>query len=68
VIKNTAQEVKYSILLQKAERKKFERGSSDFFIVNLRDQNVASAQIKLVESKYKLSKTIAEYKALTMSF
>ena len=68
VIKNTAQEVKYSIILQKAERKKFNRGSSDFFIVNLRDQNVASAQIKLVKSKYLLSKTIAEYKALTMSF
>jgi outer membrane protein TolC len=68
IIKNTTQEVSLSKKLQIAERKKFQQGSSDFFVVNLRDQDFASAQIKLVESHYFLGKAIADLKAITVNF
>lgn len=68
VIENTQKEVEFAKTLQVAERRKFAQGTSDFFLVNLRDQNLANAQEKLVHSWFKLSKTIAEYRALTMTF
>lgn len=68
VIENTQKEVEFAKKLQIAERQKFTQGTSDFFLVNLRDQNLASAQEKLVKSWFNLSKTIADYRALTMTF
>lgn len=68
IIKNTNQELEFAKKLQVAETERFIQGTSDFFVVNMRDRNVASAEIKLAKTKYKLSKDIAEYKALTMSF
>lgn len=68
VIENTKKELEYARVLQKAERQRFIQGASDFFVVNLRDLAVAEAQVKLVKSKLILGKTIAEYRALTMSF
>lgn len=68
IIKNSLKEVELTKTLQKAERRKFQRGTSDLFVINLRDQDVANAQIRLLEYQYLFEKTIAEYKSMTMSF
>lgn len=64
VIKLTEEELKLARLLEKSEIKKFDNGASDYFVVNLREQNTASANISLIESKYEYLKYHSEYLTL----
>ena len=64
---NLSQEVELSVKLEDAEKTRFTRGGSDFFLINLREQKTASAKIEnsLIFGKY--YKTLADYKAETFS-
>lgn len=63
-IENSVQEVELAEILQKAEVKKFERGASDFFVINIREQNTADAKVKLIKANLEYQKNLAEYEAL----
>jgi outer membrane protein TolC len=67
VITNTQEEVQVAQKLQKAEVRKFANGASDFFVVNLREQNTADAKIKLIKAKLKFKKNLADYDAQTFN-
>lgn len=60
---NLTKEVSLSKKLEDAEMKRFFKGGSDFFLINLREQATASAKIKnsLIFGQY--YKTLAEYEA-----
>ncbi|MEE2671781.1 MAG: TolC family protein [Bdellovibrionota bacterium] len=68
IITNTAKEIEYAETLRQAEYKKFQQGASDFFVVNLREQNKADAQVKQVDAYLKYQKAYAEYLYLMLSF
>lgn len=61
LIETTNQEYKLAQILEKAEQNKIKRGVSDFFILNIREQNTANAKIKLINSYSDLTKTVADY-------
>lgn len=60
---NLTEEVELSKKLEKAEVRRFSRGGGDFFLVNLREQYTATAEIEnsLIFAKY--HKMLADYKA-----
>ncbi len=62
----TKEEAVQAKLLEEAERIRFQAGDSDFFLVNLREERSADAQVRNLQSKlqYYLSKT--DLQAITM--
>ena len=60
---NLTKETKLSEHLERAERKRFSKGGGDFFLINMREQDTATAKIKnnLIFAKY--YKALADYKA-----
>jgi len=48
-----------------AERRRFELGSSDFFLVNQREESATSAEVKLIEAQTRMAATRAELAAAT---
>jgi len=64
-IENTRTEVGLAKKLQKAEVEKFKNGASDFFVVNIREQNTADAQVKNIKAHYEYWATKAEYDEVT---
>lgn len=50
--------------MQEAEKIKFKNGGSDFFLVNLREQKFAKAQISYLKSKYSYVSLYCQYKLL----
>jgi outer membrane protein TolC len=65
-IELTEKEMQLAMVLEDAEQERFDRGASDFFVVNLREQNTASAQIGNLKAKLEYEKTWAQYRALSM--
>lgn len=65
LIKNYEREVEISKTLERAELRKFNQGVSDFFVVNLREQNTAEARISVADAKLSLFQTSQLYKAIT---
>ncbi len=68
IFKNLQQEVSLAKKLERAERDKFRHGASNFFLVNIREQDTASskaAQMTMFK-KYKAAK--ADYKAAIFNF
>ncbi|MBY0355541.1 MAG: TolC family protein [Rickettsiales bacterium] len=61
----TESEVKVANIMQRAEQERFTSGASDFFVVNLREDNVGNARIKQTQSQLKLFKSVANYYAAT---
>ena len=51
--------------LASAERRRFELGSSDFFLVNQREENATSAEVKLIEARARIAAARAELAAAT---
>lgn len=51
--------------LAAAERRRFELGSSDFFLVNQREETAADAQIRLIEAQARIAGAQAELSAAT---
>lgn len=63
-LKSISDEINYATTLEKAERVKFDQGASDFFVLNLREQNRVDAQIKNIQTQLELNIAKAFYDEL----
>lgn len=68
IIENTKQEVDLGEQLERGEKKKFRSGASDFFVVNLREQNTFDARLKRIEALFTYQETLAKYRELLMDY
>ena len=59
---NLSEEAKLADLLENSEREKFKHGASNFFLVNLREQDAAASKAAAVEMYEKYQSTLADYK------
>ena len=53
--------------MRTAEEKIFKDGGSDYFLLNMREENVASAQIKYTSALLDLHRVMADYYAVTVN-
>jgi len=60
-------EVKQSNIMVEAERNKFRLGASDFFLVNLREERAADAQIRAIRAKLNGRVARTSYDAATIN-
>ncbi len=58
---NAEDEFKLSQKLASAEKERFKQGGSDFFLINLREQELARANISKIQAIEKYYHTMAEY-------
>jgi len=58
---NYLEELKLSQILEKAEKERFQNGHSDFFLINLREQEVATAKINKLVSILRYQSIQADY-------
>jgi len=56
------EEVKLAQKLQESELEKFKQGASNFFLVNLREQENANSQATLIEVYKELQNSLVDYK------
>jgi len=68
ITSNTQREVELAKKLESSERQKFSSGDSDYFVVNIREQNTADAQVKLIETLYDYQESLAQYRAVIMDY
>ncbi len=66
-IQNTKQEVEFAEILQKAEINKFKNGASDFFVVNIREEDTANAKVKNIKAHLDYKISLANYEAITLA-
>ncbi len=59
---NLSSEAKLAVLLENSEREKFKHGASNFFLVNLREQDTALSKAAAIEMFEKYQSTLADYK------
>ncbi len=59
---NILEEAKLADLLEYSEREKFKHGASNFFLVNLREQDTASSKAAIVDMFEKYQSALADYK------
>ena len=59
-------EIDATLAMQNAERERFESGAADFFVLNMREERAADAQIKHVEARLNLWRSIADYYLATL--
>lgn len=59
---NLSEEAKLADLLENSEREKFKHGASNFFLVNLREQDTAASKAAAIEMYEKYQSTLADYK------
>ncbi len=59
---NLLEEAKLADLLENSEREKFKHGASNFFLVNLREQDTASSKAAAIEIFEKYQSALADYK------
>lgn len=64
----TKNEVDLARTLAKAEMRKFQRGASDLILVNIREENLAEAQINNLKSLLSYQLNFAEIRRLKMEF
>jgi outer membrane protein TolC len=62
----SAQEVEQSEILRDSERRRFESGASDFFLLNIREETAANARINLLEAEFQARIARANYDAATV--
>lgn len=67
-MENIRKEINYASQLESAENQKFNSGGSDFFLVNIREQNTATARVRLAKAQLEYKQTLAEYKSITLKF
>ncbi|MEZ4818400.1 MAG: hypothetical protein R3A45_00350 [Bdellovibrionota bacterium] len=60
------QELHYAKELERAENSRFNSGASDFFVLNMREQNTARAEISKVKEFLKYQYLYTDYQALTL--
>lgn len=61
IYENSNEELKLSHKLNIAEKEHFKQGGSDFFLINLREQEVARADIGRIKSFAKYQNALADY-------
>lgn len=61
IYSNYLEELKLSQILEKAEKERFQNGNSDFFLINLREQEVATAKINKLISILRYQSIQADY-------
>lgn len=59
---NLSQEAELADLLENSEREKFKHGASNFFLVNLREQDTAASKSAVIEMYEKYQSALADYK------
>ena len=59
---NLTQEAELAELLENSEREKFKHGASNFFLVNLREQDTADSKAAVIEIFEKYQGALADYK------
>jgi outer membrane protein TolC len=62
----TSQEVVQARQLEQAERVRFDEGASDFFVVNVREERTADAQVRSIDARQAYFKALADYYAATV--
>ncbi len=65
IIQQSILEISYADQLVKAEIKKFSKGSSDFFLINIREQYLADAKVTKWTKVNEFNAQLAKYRALT---
>lgn len=68
IMKNSRQEVDLGRKLEEGEKKKFSSGASDFFVVNIREQNTFDARLRQIEALFSYQETLSKYRELLMDF
>jgi outer membrane protein TolC len=63
---NSQKEIEAAEKMLVAERRRFDNGDSDFFLLNIREQNLAKARIDNLKYKLELKKAHIDYDALTL--
>ena len=58
-------EVSLARKMLQAEKKRFENGMSDFFLVNIREEKITIAQLELIKEKQKFLLALAQLYAIT---
>ena len=66
-IRLTKDEIQLAQTMERAERKRFENGASDFFVLNAREQKVAEARIRYILAQEAFQSELAALYALTMN-
>jgi len=64
---NLLEEAKLADLLEHSEREKFKHGASNFFLVNLREQDTAASKAAVIEMYEKYQSALADYKMAIFS-
>lgn len=64
----TAQNVEQTKAMQRAEQTRFENGASDFFLLNVREEAAANAEIAHLLAALDFHAAMANYAAATMDF
>lgn len=59
---NLSEEAKLADLLENSEREKFKHGASNFFLVNLREQDTSASKAAVIEMYEKYQSALADYK------
>lgn len=60
-------EVEQAVTMVRAERKRFRLGAGDFFLVNLREERAADAQVRSIRAELNGRLAAASYSAATMN-
>lgn len=64
---NLLEEAKLADLLERSEREKFKHGASNFFLVNLREQDTAASKAAVIEMIEKYQSALTDYKMAVFS-
>lgn len=65
LVENSGRERSLARELATAERRRFQLGSSDFFLVNQREESATNAEVKLIEARARIAAARAELAAAT---
>lgn len=68
IIGNAREEVALGQELERGEKRKFENGASDFFVVNIREMNTFDARLRQIESLFTYQETISKYREILMDY
>lgn len=63
----TENEAEQALVLERAERKRFRAGASDFFVVNLREERSADALIRNLDAKLEYFRNLTDFQATTVN-
>jgi len=63
----TDEEAEQALVMERAERKRFQAGASDFFVVNLREERSADALIRNLTAKLEYFRNLTDFQATTVN-